>query len=182
LCLSIFLIGAPRADALDLRKFKRMVVFGDSLSDTGNAFILSGETDPPTPFYGDTFDGTNRVFPGRFTDGENWVDYFPSVAQHFPRPIAFFRNEKSPKATNFAVGGALSTDLLTPKTGEIPTFLSANGNEASAEDLYVIWIGANDFAAGISPQVSVEIFGRESLSLRKLAREVLWSSTSRIYH
>jgi thermolabile hemolysin len=156
LCFALFLIGIPGAGALELRKFKRMVVFGDSLSDTRNSFILSGETDPPTPFYGDTFDGTNRVFPGRFTDGKNWVDYFPSVAQHFPRLIAFFRNEKSPNATNFAVGGALSTDLLTPKTGQIPTFLSANGNEASAEDLYVIWIGANDFAAGISPQVSVE--------------------------
>jgi phospholipase/lecithinase/hemolysin len=149
-------LGVLGANALDLRNFERMVVFGDSLSDTGNSFILTGKADPPEPFYGDTFDGTDRVFPGRFTDGENWVDYFPLVAHHFPRLIAFLRNEHSPNATNFAVGGALSTDLLTPQTGQIPTYLSAHHNQASPNDLYVIWIGANDFAARVSPEISVE--------------------------
>ena len=82
--LALFSLGVLGASALDLRNFERMVVFGDSLSDTGNSFILTGKTDPPEPFYGDTFDGTNRVFPGRFTDGQNWVDYFPAAAHHFP--------------------------------------------------------------------------------------------------
>jgi len=159
LCLALFLLGGFSASALDLGKFEKVVVFGDSLSDTGNLFALTQGEDPPPP-YGDTFDGTNKSYPGRFTDGQNWADYFPSVARHFPPLSAYFKDPLSKNATNFAVGGSLSTDLLTSDAAglpaQIPTYLTAAGKKASPEDLYVIWIGANDFAAGISPEVTVE--------------------------
>jgi phospholipase/lecithinase/hemolysin len=71
---------------------ERLVVFGDSLSDDGNSFTLSagllppGPSGPPGPAngdYGETFDGSGEVFLGRFTDGRNWVDYFPADAGRF---------------------------------------------------------------------------------------------------
>jgi phospholipase/lecithinase/hemolysin len=76
-CLALSLLLAAPAFAVDFSKFKHLVIFGDSLSDNGNSLALTGQ--PPAP-YGSTFDGTQRTFPGRFTDGQNWVDYFPCVA------------------------------------------------------------------------------------------------------
>jgi phospholipase/lecithinase/hemolysin len=68
---------------------EKIFVFGDSLSDTGNSFAITQLIQPtqpaplPPPPYGNSFDKTGSItgyFPGRFTDGQNWVDYFPGVA------------------------------------------------------------------------------------------------------
>ena len=121
----------------------------------------------PTAPYGMTFDGTNRVFPGRWTDGQNWVDYFPSVAHHFSPVTAFYPDPVN--GTNLAVAGSTSAQLLESQPGglpaQIPDYLrSKPGMRVSSEDLYVIWIGANDFVAGIFPadSISRKLFVLES--------------------
>jgi phospholipase/lecithinase/hemolysin len=38
---------------------------------------------------------------------------------------------------------------------QIVTYLNSVGQQASADDLYVIWVGANDFRAGIEPAQTV---------------------------
>jgi phospholipase/lecithinase/hemolysin len=121
--------GHPR----NLNRFHKLVIFGDSLSDNGNSFAQNGT--PPPPY-----------FEGRWTNGFNWVDYFPGVAHHFAPITAFLKNG----GTNFANGGATSADLST----QIDTFLA--NSEASPNNLYVIWIGANDFSGGISPGATVQ--------------------------
>src|SRR5437868_1188537 len=45
-------------------RFRDIVIFGDSDSDTGNVFSLTGKTWPISPPY----------YKGRFTNGPNWVD------------------------------------------------------------------------------------------------------------
>jgi phospholipase/lecithinase/hemolysin len=102
---------------------ERLVVFGDSLSDIGNNFVASGGTAPPgqplapqgTPLrgdYGETFDGKGAFFLGRFTDGQDWVDYFPRVAKQFhvdiSRVTAWLQDPNNESATDFAVGGSTS--------------------------------------------------------------------------
>jgi thermolabile hemolysin len=119
----------------ELSKFRNLVVFGDSLSDNGNSFAASGV--PPAPY-----------FEGRWSNGLNWVDYFPTVAHHFPPVTPFLRDG----GTNFAVGGATSAQLST----QIEAFLDSPNARDAAIDLYVIWIGANDFRAGISPIVTIQ--------------------------
>jgi phospholipase/lecithinase/hemolysin len=130
-------------------------VFGDSLSDNGNSRALFQV--PPPPY-----------FDGRWTNGPNWLDYFPYVANVFGVHVhparAYFEKHKG---TNFAVGGAQSGDLLETRVSDdfgfkdlhfpaqIPAYLATTGGQASANDLYVFWIGANDFSAGINPADTV---------------------------
>ena len=78
------------------------------------------------------------------------------VAHHFAPVTAFFPDG----GTNFAVGGSISADLLQSEPegfpAQIPTYLATTNGRAPANDLYFIWIGANDFAAAIDPSATVE--------------------------
>ena len=46
-CLALFFGQAPSGYASDLSKFRRLVVFGDSLSDNGNSLFLFSVPQPP---------------------------------------------------------------------------------------------------------------------------------------
>jgi len=67
LCLALVLLRASYAN-------EKLVIFGDSLSDNGNALALTGGAFPPSP-YGHTYNKSGKdlgdTFPGRFTDGGN---------------------------------------------------------------------------------------------------------------
>jgi phospholipase/lecithinase/hemolysin len=177
LCLfhRFIFVRLPSAYALDLSKFEHWVFLGDSLSDTGNSLYLStalGQTpQPQTPPYGNTYDSSGNLtanpLPGRWTDGKNWVDYLPDVAAtfggHFPPVTAFFPDPLNDNATNFAIGGSTSGDVNVA-SGALHGFqtqITTCAASLAANDLCVIWIGANDFAAGlatgnINPRATVE--------------------------
>jgi outer membrane lipase/esterase len=143
---------ASEAAALDFSRFERLVVFGDSLSDNGNALALDPcSFKPPTPPY----------FMGRFSNGPNWVDYFPCVARsvaHLGPVTAFFAApQPNDHATDFAIGGATSGQV----NQQIGAYLASLGGKPAPGDLCVIGIGANDFAAGLAagsldPRATVE--------------------------
>jgi phospholipase/lecithinase/hemolysin len=146
----VFILGlvTPADAAFDFSRFENLVVFGDSLSDNGNALAL--DLMPATPLYID----------GRFSNGPNWVDYFPLVAPsvaHFGPVTAFFAPQPSGHPTNFAIGGSTSAHLHA----QIDAYLASLGKNRGASDLCVIWIGANDFLAGLAarsldPRATVE--------------------------
>ena len=114
-------------------------VFGDSLSDVGTVFRLSGGTYPPNPPY----------FQGRYSNGRVWVEY-----------LAESLDLSSNQSNNFAYGGSttginpgatqinynnLVPDLLT----QVKSFTQTN-QQANPNALYVIWAGANDYLQGVS--------------------------------
>jgi phospholipase/lecithinase/hemolysin len=160
LCFALVLLRASYAD-------EKVVIFGDSLSDNGNALALTKGAVPLSP-YGHTYNKSGMdlgdTFPGRFTDGRNWVDYFPGVAKSFGVDVkaatAYFQSPRSATATNFAVGGATSGEgnvfskNLPGFQTEVCTYLNS-GQQTSGNELYVIWIGANDFSAEMEPAETV---------------------------
>jgi len=120
--------------------FKNVVVFGDSLSDSGNVFGVDGGAYPPAPYV------------GRFSDGPVWVEY---LVKTLGIPGSF---------CNYAHGGAMTgeTNIYGDPTGFSTQVLAYTGLlEAAAgfptafpqpeETLFIIWIGANDFLQMTDP-------------------------------
>jgi phospholipase/lecithinase/hemolysin len=120
--------------------FSGMVVFGDSLSDTGNLFTFTGEAVPASPPY----------FQGRFSNGPVWVEHLLSLLDVDPDLLV-----------NFATGGATSgTTNIT--ASEAPGLLTqidafaASGSPVDPEALYVVWAGANDFLGNVAdPEAAI---------------------------
>jgi phospholipase/lecithinase/hemolysin len=151
LALANFALPVPATYGSFLN-FQNLVVFGDSLSDNGNTFATAGL--PKAPYY-----------KGRWTNGPNWVDYFSGFA-HIPDVTAFSQN----RGTNFAVGGSTSQYLAA----QIGLYLETSGGRANPNNLYVIWIGANDFQAGLAPNETVTAIETEVVTLARAgARNLL---------
>ena len=148
LTLSTITIGtlpayaANNSDDFNL-DFSQMFIFGDSLSDTGNAFSLTAGQFPENPL----------SFEGRFSNGSIWIESLGSSLDL--NPTAFFTNfSVSPDGANYATGGSLSGDqnlLDNFPLGlqqQLESFISpllATDSSANSEALYTIWTGANDY-------------------------------------
>lgn len=141
--------------------FSKLYVFGDSLSDTGNDFLLSGGAVPPSTRY-DT---------GHFSNGPVWIG---TVANAFGIDPSRFVPSLSPQAgtanfsagysLNYAYGGsATGIQNTTPDgllsvrgvLGQVADFTSlvtaAGGTSDPAHSLYTVWSGANDYLlAGVA--------------------------------
>jgi phospholipase/lecithinase/hemolysin len=137
------------------RPVKGLVIFGDSLSDPGNAFVLTGEVSvrpfkliPDAPYL---------IGGLHLSNGKTWVEQLaadldlPRDARPAFLAPGFF--------SNYAVGAARARgngpiDL----TSQVAVFLSVTRHERPDHRLYVLWVGGNDvrdaFAAlteGASP-------------------------------
>jgi outer membrane lipase/esterase len=144
---AVAVLAPPVSSALP---FDRIVVFGDSLADSGNAkFLLVGVPPTPTPIPSPAFIASAPYASGRLSNGPVWVEQFadslglsaaPSI------PPAFLGGG----GTNYAVGGA-----NTGPAGSIPftsfnlldqlsMFLDDSSGVASPNSLYIIEGGGND--------------------------------------
>lgn len=112
-------IAAPAAFA---QQFANMIVYGDSLSDSGRLFAITGGTQPTSPPY----------LQGRFSNGLVWVERLAPA-------LGFTHNP----ATNFAVGGAESgTGGPVGVATQVNTLSAAVA--VSPTTLVIVWAGAND--------------------------------------
>ncbi|NEP39664.1 MAG: SGNH/GDSL hydrolase family protein [Okeania sp. SIO2G4] len=140
--------------------FSDIYVFGDSLSDTGNAFVATGGLLPPSPPY----------FEGRTSNGPLWIE-----------TLAPQLELTSNSSLNFAVNGATtgfvnSTNNLLPEgtpplliglQTQIDNFI-AETPETDPDALYVVWAGANDYLGGSTQGVQSSV-GNLSVAVNKLA-------------
>lgn len=117
--------------------YNDIYVFGDSLSDMGRLYAITGNQFPPSSIY----------YEGRFSNGPVWAEYF-----------AADMNLDLSLRNNFATGGASTGDanvndvrLGVPPPGlpglqdEIATFTASLTAPADPDAVYVVWAGANDF-------------------------------------
>jgi phospholipase/lecithinase/hemolysin len=124
--------------------FSRVVVFGDSLTDPGNAFILLGHVSAVPPF--ELIPSAPYARGGHhFSNGETWVEQLgtelrlnPSPGPAFQRPIVF---------SNYAVGGSRARDVLVLQVGR---FLDDFRGVAPSDALYVVHIGGDDLSDALA--------------------------------
>jgi outer membrane lipase/esterase len=152
--LLAFVAWTPSWAAADglRRPFDQMVVFGDSLSDPGNAFALTGQHLTP-PTYGMTTpeelltlipDAPYARGGNHFSNGPTWnedlgrvIGLAASVGPAFAPGHA--------NATNYAVGGARARPVGDFHLAiQVNAFLGDVRGHAPDDALYVIALGGND--------------------------------------
>jgi phospholipase/lecithinase/hemolysin len=132
----------------DAITFDRVVVFGASISDPGNAFALTGEAIKPPYDELDLF-----LVPGapyakgghHFSNGATWIEQYAKPRGLGKYVGAAFADGQS-HALNYAIGGARARHdgINVNFSDQLTAFLTDVGNVAPSDALYVIDLGAND--------------------------------------
>jgi outer membrane lipase/esterase len=162
--------------------FSKFVVFGDSLSDNGNAYIGTGGTTPAPPNYTTVPGGL-----GRFTDGPDtlpagtpgplWHEVLAGLlgepaAEPFLPPV---------NGTNYAVGGAQilqdvpAGPLTIPSLqSQVGLYLTAAAGHADPNALYIFWGGANDLYSAVETpgETAAQIAATENQMVLSLAADI----------
>lgn len=160
--------------------FSQFVVFGDSLSDTGNVYLATSGAEPAPPLY--------TIFPGglgRFTDGPDTnpagtggAIWHEVLAGLLGEPVAtpFLAG-----GTNYAVGGAqvlqdvpASPQPIPSLTSQVGLYLSSTGGVADPNALYIFWGGANDLYSGMETagETPAEIAATEQMMVSALSGDI----------
>jgi phospholipase/lecithinase/hemolysin len=139
---------AAAPDRAAAQRYSQIVVFGDSLSDSGNAFALIGSTStPPDYSLSPSLVPSAPYARGghHFQDGATWVE-------QLARPLGLAGSVRpafqgsNPHATNFAVGAARARE--DGRNVNLPTqvqvFLQQSGGIVPSDGVYVIALGGND--------------------------------------
>ncbi|MCC6680688.1 MAG: hypothetical protein IT445_07280 [Phycisphaeraceae bacterium] len=171
--------------------FSRMVIFGDSLSDTGNIYTITDNwfygslggllfpdmplPYPPSPYY-------NK----RFSNGPVWVDYL-SQDLGLSSLSHDLRNAILPttgNGYNYAVGGAQTTSPdnypYVDMNKQLPRY--TDNHTPSGSELFVILCGANNINGGQTDHNAIvnDLTGYISTLYSKGARHFLVSNLPRL--
>jgi outer membrane lipase/esterase len=123
--------------------YNSMVVFGDSLSDSGNNALVIG-TQPNGPITNSYVPTFPYAISGVYSNGPVWASDAASMLGVPLTPSG----PLGTGGTNFAYGGATTGPLGSPFPFSLLTqasqYLSLNGNMASPNALYVVEGGGND--------------------------------------
>lgn len=144
---------ASAAGGLGLhRPFDGIVVFGDSLSDPGNAFALTGEQLTPPSYGMDTPEELLTLVPSapyargghHFSNGPTWIeDLGKAIGLGASVGPAFAPGHAN--ATNYAVGGARARAVGSFHLSvQVNAFLADFPRGAPADTLFVLALGGND--------------------------------------
>jgi len=164
----VILLGGSVALEAKSTPFSRIIVFGDSLSDTGNFYRLNGGVVPPAPYA-----------EGRFCNGPLWVEY-----------LAGDLGMRLLPEDNYAVGGA-TTGRDNSNDGflglqypglqdQVAAYLAADPpGEVDANALYILWAGSNDFFALLKAGADPATLIRGGVANTVQAIQLLWHAGAR---
>lgn len=124
------------ASAAGAQTYNRLVVFGDSLSDNGNLYAVTGNTTPLSPPY----------FQGRFSNGPVFTELLGFNAGRFTAgaPVT--------GSVNYAFGGARTDNAPSPPgmRNQLLAY-TGGGGTFGANDLVSILGGANNIFQAVGP-------------------------------
>lgn len=122
--------------------FERIVAFGDSLMDPGNAFVFTGEL--ATPPFEPVPSAAYAIGGHHFSNGRTWVELLgqsmglqKSTGPAALNPAQFF---------NYAIGGSRARAGASGVSAyqQLAQFFAITGGGAPADALYVFGFGGND--------------------------------------
>src|SRR4029079_16166886 len=149
-CFALALAGTLAAQltpAAARARYSGMVVFGTSLSDSGNAFALRGGTNTPPDYLLDPLLVPSAPYARgghHFNNRATWIEqYARSIALAGSAHPAF---QSASQGTNYAVGAARAYEdgVNVNLSAQVDAFLQDVGGGAPSEALYAIEMGSND--------------------------------------
>lgn len=124
--------------------YSDMVVFGDSLSDPGNVYVLLGEVSVRPYAAGNIPSAPYPISGMTFSNGETWIQHVSASLRLKGGTGPALR---SPAFSNYAFGGARAAtsaggpfDLST----QVAQYLANAGGIADSDALYSLYFGGND--------------------------------------
>lgn len=168
------LVGPASADG---KRFHSIAVFGDSLSDPGNLYLLTGGQTASPPTYGMDGVDPNTGIPEvialipelaygsrRLSNGPTWIELLGAAIDRGSSvqpavPGALF-GEDDGRAANYAVAGATAADVGVsqfPLDVQVGLFLGDVRGRARADALHVIAMGGNDIRAALANPAVIEL-------------------------
>ena len=153
ICCSVLGLVSGTAGAGKPGNYDSVYVFGDSLSDPGNAYALSGtraqppyEIIPSAPY---------TVGGFHFTNGRTWIEHLTAKlgTPNGGKP-AF---AKPGRYGNYAIGGSRAGSSGSPLltfAGQIGAFSQDVGGNAPTDALYVVAFGGNDIRDALIAAIS----------------------------
>jgi phospholipase/lecithinase/hemolysin len=145
--LALALFSIAFVASASAQSIQRIVFFGDSLSDSGNNFILTGQsTRIPYPIGPASF--SYDTGGHQYSNGMVWSQYVAN-ALHLPHSGLPSLQSRNGDFTDYGVGEARSRTNAPAfpdfnLTAQVDIFLSDFDGTVPANTLVVIWIGAND--------------------------------------
>ncbi len=133
----LIVIGLSMSATSHATSYTSLVVFGDSLSDSGNIFDVYGQAGVPSPPYAE------GRFTSNFTNGASGLVWVEHLAGLMGLPL----DNSQAGGTNYAFGGAraVGSNIFTPSLpDQLSFYLSDSGGSADPSSLYVVFGGGND--------------------------------------
>jgi phospholipase/lecithinase/hemolysin len=143
--LALFVVAFVSGAAA--QRIDRIAFFGDSLTDSGNNFILTGQsTRIPFPITPAAF--SYDIGGHQYSNGFVWSQYV-ATALNLPHSALPFLQSRNGDFTNYAMGEARSRSNAPAfpdfsLTQQVEIFLGEFNGVVPQNTLVVIWIGSND--------------------------------------
>jgi phospholipase/lecithinase/hemolysin len=154
------------------------VIFGDSLSDSGNVFVVNNlnfdegaNNVPPSYILSPGLNPSAAYARGghHISNGETWIEVLTRALSYGVNGNPAFASD-NPLATNYAVAGARAYARVPVEAidlgDEVQAFLADSGTGAAPGDaLYVIEVGSNDlFDAARAGDPTLVFAGLQSIA------------------
>ena len=140
--LALAAIALVRPSDANSAEYQRIVAFGDSVMDSGNAFVITGEIaiQPFQPIPGAAY----AIGGHHFSNGKTWVE---QLGQAIGLQASTGPSERDPVIfSNYAIGGSRARDGAagTSASQQVARYLTFTGGAAPADNLYIFGFGGND--------------------------------------